>query len=100
MSKLAWIPRSPRLRHLTAPVRRSHSPHKQIGRPTIPADTRLFVWNRDGGKCVCCSSREDLQFDHVIPLSLGGANVAENLELLCAQCNRRKGASLFVPKAI
>jgi 5-methylcytosine-specific restriction endonuclease McrA len=98
MSKLAWIPRSPRLRHLSTRARSFRPPTQHIVRPSIPTDTRLFVWNRDGGKCVSCGSRKDLQFDHVIPISRGGANTAENLELLCATCNQRKQANLFVPK--
>jgi 5-methylcytosine-specific restriction endonuclease McrA len=97
MSKLPWIPRAPRLRYLPSPARlpRARTPH--IARPSIPADTRIFVWNRDGGKCVSCSSRKDLQFDHVIPFSLGGATTADNLELLCSVCNQKKKATLSVP---
>jgi hypothetical protein len=52
------------------------------------------LWDRDGGRCVECGGDFELQFDHVIPLALGGATSAENLQLLCAPCNREKGASL------
>ena len=64
------------------------------GRDAIPDAVKLFVWQRDGGRCVGCGSRTQLEFDHVIPLALGGANTARNLQLLCTQCNRRKGASV------
>src|SRR6187431_3306732 len=32
------------------------------GREPIPDDVRVFVWNRDGGTCVRCQSRERLEF--------------------------------------
>ena len=36
----------------------------------------------------------DLQYDHVIPLALGGASTTDNLQLLCGQCNRQKSADI------
>jgi len=60
----------------------------------INVDTRLFVWQRDGGKCRNCGSRHELHFDHVIPRSWGGSSTVENVQVLCLQCNLRKGASL------
>lgn len=64
------------------------------GRRAIPRDVRLAVWERDGGRCVECSTDFDLQYDHVIPVALGGATTVENLQLLCGPCNRRKGAAI------
>jgi 5-methylcytosine-specific restriction endonuclease McrA len=34
----------------------------------IPEDVKVFVWQRDGGRCVECGSREDLEYDHMILL--------------------------------
>jgi 5-methylcytosine-specific restriction endonuclease McrA len=63
------------------------------GRERIPADVRRVVFERDGGRCVECGSDFDLQYDHVIAHSLGGASTVANLQVLCAGCNQLKGAS-------
>jgi len=59
-------------------------------RPGIPENVRIEVWRRDSGKCARCGSRENLEYDHIIPLSRGGSNTARNIELLCEKCNRGK----------
>lgn len=56
----------------------------------IPQEVKDQVWNRDGGKCVDCGSNENLEFDHIIPFSKGGANTYRNIQLLCEHCNRGK----------
>lgn len=66
----------------------------------IDADTREFVWKRDGGKCRYCGATENLQFDHIIPRSRGGAGSAANVELLCAACNNNKKARLVTPRSL
>lgn len=63
-------------------------------RVAIPVEIRRTVFERDGGKCVECESNFDLQYDHLLPVSLGGATTAENLQLLCADCNQRKSNSI------
>jgi 5-methylcytosine-specific restriction endonuclease McrA len=65
-----------------------------LARQPIPDQVKLYVWQRDGGACVRCGSNRDLEYDHVIPLALGGSNTARNLQLLCADCNGLKGAGL------
>ncbi len=65
-----------------------------FARDAISSAVRREVWRRDGGKCVKCGSRENLEYDHIIPISKGGSNTARNIELLCESCNRSKGASI------
>ena len=66
----------------------------ESARQPIPDAVRAFVWNRDGGRCVRCGSQQRLEFDHIIPVALGGGNTARNLQVLCEACNRAKGAAL------
>ena len=66
----------------------------RLPREPIPEGVRLFVWQRDGGQCVKCGSRERLEFDHIIPLAAGGSNTERNIQLLCEECNRSKGSTI------
>jgi 5-methylcytosine-specific restriction endonuclease McrA len=67
---------------------------KTTGREPIPQDVIDAVWNRDGGQCVKCNSNQDLEYDHIIPLSKGGSNRYRNLQLLCVKCNRSKSDNI------
>ena len=68
----------------------SHLNDSTWKREPIPQDVMDRVWNRDGGKCVKCGSQENLEFDHIIPHSKGGANTYRNLQILCMKCNGEK----------
>lgn len=73
---------------------RKHTLEERQARPAIPSEVRREVWRRDGGKCVKCGSRKNLEYDHIVPLSKGGSNTARNIELLCEACNRAKSNSI------
>lgn len=70
---------------------------EENGRPTrapVPTELRRAVYERDGGRCVECGGSFDLQYDHILPVAHGGASTLQNLQLLCADCNRRKSDSI------
>jgi hypothetical protein len=76
-------------------VQEAALPFERTTREPITKDIRAEVWRRDGGQCVQCNSKENLEFDHIIPVSKGGATTARNLQLLCSRCNRKKSASIW-----
>lgn len=52
------------------------------------SDLRLRL-NDFGGSCVYCGKQHE-QWDHFLPISLGGSDVIGNLVPSCASCNRSK----------
>jgi hypothetical protein len=63
-------------------------------RGQIPSGLRLLIWAKYEGTCADCGATSELQFDHIIPVALGGATSEENLQILCGSCNRSKGISI------
>lgn len=60
----------------------------------IPSDIRRTVWSRDKGRCVLCGNQENLEYDHIIPFSKGGAHSVSNIRILCRACNRRRNDNI------
>ena len=51
------------------------------------------AYERQKGICPKCGKHfeiEEMQADHITPWSKGGKTIAENCQMLCADCNRRK----------
>lgn len=42
-------------------------------------DARHFIW-----------TNRSMEFDHIIPLAMGGTDDVNNLQILCRKCNRGK----------
>lgn len=63
-------------------------------RGPISREMQRSVFERDGGACVECSGTFSIQYDHIIPVAMGGATTIENLQILCSYCNQAKGASI------
>lgn len=75
------------LQSIRNPGKRTKIEHARI----IPTDVKLAVWKRDKGRCVLCSSTENLHFDHILPFSKGGTSLSDrNIQLLCVKHNLEK----------
>jgi hypothetical protein len=60
-------------------------------RNPIPVGRRYQVFQRDTFTCrICKRSGVPIEVDHIIPVSKGGSDLIENLQTLCARCNRGK----------
>ncbi len=57
--------------------------------------TKLAAWERQGHRCALCGKEFDIDFmegDHITPWCEGGRTVADNCQMLCRECNRRKSS--------
>jgi 5-methylcytosine-specific restriction endonuclease McrA len=49
--------------------------------------------HRSGFKCQCCGAKPSddndvtLEVDHIVPVSKGGSDFYDNLQVLCKKCN-------------
>ena len=61
----------------------------------FPDDIKLAAWEKQNHICPLCGREFDFEFmegDHITPWRDGGRTVIENCQMLCRECNRRKGA--------
>jgi 5-methylcytosine-specific restriction endonuclease McrA len=77
------------------PYKRAVPPQiKQAQRALLRRHAQLWMLslqNTYGECCANCGSVDKLVIDHIIPIARGGISALENLQLLCAVCNRIKG---------
>ena len=59
---------------------------------TLPKDIVVTLLQRQNYKCVCCnvSLVAGYHLDHIVPISRGGSNTADNVQLLTPTCNLQK----------
>jgi hypothetical protein len=92
LAATAWVLAFVLLTSSTAPGKTNVG--REAVRPrsrAIPQWVKIAVATRDGGKCRSCGSYYDLQYDHIVPYSLGGSSTdVNNIQLLCGRCNRLK----------
>lgn len=61
----------------------------------FPEKIKLAVYEQQKHRCKLCGKEFDYVFmegDHITPWSKGGLTVIENCQMLCVDCNRRKGS--------
>ncbi|MEM7764754.1 MAG: HNH endonuclease [Pseudomonadota bacterium] len=64
-----------------------------VSSPGTPALTNVRLFRRDDYTCLYCGERFPsrlLTRDHVVPVSVGGADIWENVATACRACNQRK----------
>lgn len=68
--------------------------------PKYGVELKEKIFNKarsENGEYVCAHcgnkfrTRENLQIDHIVPMAKGGLTVPENLQVLCRNCNLKKG---------
>lgn len=62
---------------------------------TFSASQIRSAYERQGGCCAICHRPfpiDRMQGDHIVPWSRGGRTLPENLQVLCKDCNVRRGA--------
>ena len=66
---------------------------KYLNLRTFDKRTKNLAYRRQNGICKMCGKKfelEEMEADHIDPWSAGGKTVAENCQMLCKACNRRK----------
>lgn len=69
---------------------------KEVGGTFTAKDIDKLFLSQDG-LCTACDENLSIsgyEIDHIYPISKGGSNWPENLQLLCPPCNREKSAKL------
>ncbi|MCF0177459.1 MAG: HNH endonuclease, partial [Bacteroidales bacterium] len=60
---------------------------------TFSDSMKRSAYDAQGGICPKCGKHfeiKEMQADHITPWSKGGRTIAENCQMLCADCNRKK----------
>lgn len=69
----------------------------RVERGRVSNEMRRKIYERDNYRCRCCGRSQnevDLEIDHIVPIAKGGKSTSDNLQTLCAECNKRKGTTI------
>jgi 5-methylcytosine-specific restriction endonuclease McrA len=96
-ANLEAIREKERLRSRDPERRRRHYLTQQVPRRTADKSVRVktkewtAILDAAGRKCLHCGASENLQMDHIIPVTKGGLTSVDNVQPLCKPCNQHKG---------
>jgi len=65
----------------------------KVERAKVTNRMRFYIYGRDGYRCCKCGKSgifNDLEIDHIMPISKGGKTHPDNLQTLCKRCNKEK----------
>lgn len=71
----------------------------RVERGKVSNKIRFAIYKRDGYRCKMCGRSGDnnnLEIDHIIPISKGGKSTFDNLQTLCHDCNVKKGDTISI----
>ena len=72
-------------------LRKNYKTRRRLALGSFGAEDVARIYKDQGGKCVYCRVRLGrFHIDHIYPLSKGGSNYPENLQLTCEPCNLSK----------
>ncbi|MES2768242.1 MAG: HNH endonuclease signature motif containing protein [Bdellovibrionota bacterium] len=82
---------------LDASSLKNRQPRKGVSPRYILSAIKQAVYKRDKGQCTHknCNSNKFLEYDHIIPLAMGGETAIQNLRLLCRTHNQRAAIEKF-----
>ena len=67
----------------------------RVERGKVSNKMRFSIYKRDKYRCKKCKrNTNDLEIDHIIPISKGGKSTYDNLQTLCNRCNKKKGSNI------
>lgn len=68
---------------------------RAVSMRAFPESDKIIMYERQNHKCAICGKEFDISEmhgDHIVPWSKGGKTTLDNGQMLCTECNIRKGA--------
>lgn len=84
-------------RALDPSMERNKSAKRRAAKGVLPKDIVAKLLLKQNSKCTCCgiSLSFGYHLDHIVPISRGGSNTEDNVQLLSPQCNLQKHKLTF-----